>query len=155
MINLWLLCQSVEANFKVRIHVRSTRAVIWWRNKRNFPHDLFNPSQLINKPQSRNYQSQNIVNNHSERPKCMIKLHTWNNFVSICIHTQACHDLMQFIDVALSPHKWVVEGESVNVLLYKALNLRGMHFWNLLAKFIMKISSKSWFFEIRTFKISI
>lgn len=61
---------------------------------------------------------------------------------------------MQFIDVVLSPRKWVVGRESVNVLLYKALNLRGIQFWILLAKFIKEKSSKSWIFEIWASKIS-
>lgn len=60
---------------------------------------------------------------------------------------------MQFVDVVLSPCKWVVERESVNVLLYKALNLRGREFGILLAKFIKDKSSESWIFEMRTFKI--
>lgn len=60
---------------------------------------------------------------------------------------------MQFVDVVLPPCKWVLERESVNVLQCKALNLRGMEFGILLAKFIKEESSEHWIFEIRPFKI--
>lgn len=41
----------------------------------------------------------------------------------------------------------------MNVLLYKALNLKGMQFLVLLAKFIKEKSSESWIFEMKTFEI--